>query len=209
MGRGRPFGLPFSLKGEKMFFNAENEMPTNNKAEKLAALDYYKDYILNGRQLVLALTLYWDDEKLCRVQAPNFENEQELYKQLASLMLLPNTIGPSNAIITFGYAVAYEDGSVRDSIVTLSVNSLGFIAEPFPFEVVNDEVVFDDKITVSDAPCYSAAVNEIVAMGMKMSAIIDFPSNVLLYLAEKSFDVQFFNGYTIESVDKASLGSKL
>jgi hypothetical protein len=191
-----------------MFLNPENEMPINNKSAKLSALEYYKDYILNGRQIVLSALVYWDDEKLFRVEAPNFENEQEFYKQLASMMLLANTIDPCHMLIAFGHPVEYEDGIVKDSIVTVSANEVGFIAEPFPFDVVNEEVIFDEKITISDKQCYSNELNEIIAMGMKINVSIDFPSNVLMYLAEKDFDVQFFNDFNIESIDKTSLGVK-
>jgi hypothetical protein len=191
-----------------MFLNPENEMPINNKSAKLSALEYYKDYILNGRQIVLSALVYWDDEKLFRVEAPNFENEQEFYKQLASMMLLANTINPCHMLIAFGHPVEYEDGIVKDSIVTVSANEVGFIAEPFPFDVVNEEVIFDEKITISDKQCYSNELNEIIAMGMKINVSIDFPSNVLMYLAEKDLDVQFFNDFNIESIDKTSLGVK-
>lgn len=206
MGEGEPHGSPFPFMEIKMFANLENEMPSNNKTAKLEALEYYKDYILNGRQIVLSAIVYWGDEKIVRIEAPGFENEQEFYKQLASVMLLPNTINPCHILISFGYPVEYENGIVKDSIVTVSANEVGFIAEPFPFDVLDNEVVFDEQITISDKQCYSSELNEIIAMGMKIDVSVDSPSNVLMYLAEKGFNVQFFNEYNIETVDQASLG---
>ena len=192
-----------------MFGHVENEMPANNKAAKMEALEYYKDYILNGRQIVLSALVYWGDEKIVRIEAPNFENEQEFYKQLAAIMLLPNTITPCHMLISFGHPVEYEGGIVKDSIVTVSANEIGFIAEPFPFDIVDNDVIFDEQITISDQQCYSNELNEIIAMGMKIDVSVDSPSNVLMYLAEKGFNVQFFNKYNIETIDEASLGIKL
>lgn len=185
-----------------MFLNSNENNILNASEDKINALEYYKDYILHGRQIVLSSVVYWDDEKIFRIEAPNFESEQDFYKQLGSIMLLASTVYPCKMLISFGYAVEYENNVIKDSIVTVIANDVGFVAEPFPFEIVNDEVVFDDKIIISDKQCYPNEFNEIVAMGMKISHSIDKLSDILLYLAEKDFNIQFFNNYTIETIDK-------
>jgi len=201
--------VPLILYGGLMFIQPEEEIPSNNKEEKLKALEYYKDYILNGRQIVLSCFVYWADDKVVRIEAPNFESEQEFYKQLASIMLVPSTIVPSHVLIVFGYAVEYADGTVKDSLVTVSANEAGFVAEPFPFNVVDNEVIFDEEILISEKPCYSEELNEIVAMGMKLTRGPDLPSNVLMYLAENNFNVQFFGEYHIDKIDETALGFKI
>ncbi len=174
----------------------------SNTAKK-QALDDYKESIINGRQITPSVVFYNNLGNLCRVNGTFFESEQNLIEQIAKIMMLGSSIASSECLITFGNAVTYQDGSVKDSIITIMANKMSALAEPFPYSIVSGEVIYDETIELAqNTLCYPKSVSDIIAFGMKINSSIGKPSDVMKWLLEDGFDFDFYQGLTIEKIDK-------
>lgn len=170
--------------------------------EKETAINTYKEYILNGRQLVPSLWIYSPSDTICSVQGKPFNSEEDHSEQIVSMMLLASAAKAEHVLLTFGFDVEFIDGIVRSSIVTILANHTGSLAEPFAYSLENDNVVFDKSLELpADKMCYPNTINHILAMGMKIKNAVDKPSKVVGWLSSQNFDIQFYNEYNQDTVD--------
>jgi len=170
--------------------------------EKQTAIHTYADYILSGRQLMPSMWLYSPSDRMCWIQGKPFSSEEEHSKQIVNMMMLASASKAESILLTFGYDVEFIDGIVRNSIVTILANHTGSIAEPFSYVIENEKVVFDASLELpQNKICYPKDINDILAMGMKITRPIDKPTYVIEWLASLDYDIQFYGDYSIDTID--------
>lgn len=170
--------------------------------EKQNAIEAYSEYILNGRQLMPSMRFYSPSDKMLTIQGKPFHSEEEHSQQIVSMMMLASASKAESVLLTFGYDVEFIDGIVRSSVVTVLANHTGSIAEPFSYSIDNNNVVFDATLELpKDKICYPGEINDILAMGMKITRPVDRPSVVLSWLGSLDYDIQFNEEYSIETID--------